>query len=70
MPGRTTLLGAGGNDLLDGGPGFDVAALAGLRAGTGLTRQADGSWLAVGPAGTDRLVGIELVRFADRDVLL
>jgi Ca2+-binding RTX toxin-like protein len=68
--GADTLSGAGGNDLLEGGAGFDVAALAGLRAGTALTQQSDGSWLAVGPDGTDRLVGIELVRFSDRDVLL
>ena len=50
--------------------GPDMAVLGGARAGTLLTRQADGCWLAVGPDGTDRLVGIELVRFSDRDVLL
>ncbi|TDH61118.1 calcium-binding protein [Dankookia rubra] len=68
--GGDTLLGGAGNDLLDGGAGSDMAVFGVARAGTVLRHMADGSWLAVGPEGTDRLVGIELVRFIDRDVVL
>ncbi|MFZ4410364.1 MAG: calcium-binding protein, partial [Paracraurococcus sp.] len=68
--GADTLLGGAGDDLLDGGAGLDIAMLGVARGDTLLTRQADGSWLAVGPEGTDRLVGIEAVRFADQDVVL
>ncbi|NOG70754.1 hypothetical protein [Roseicella sp. DB1501] len=68
--GHDTLIGGAGDDLLDGGTGTDVAVIAGKAASTLLTRQADGSWLATGPDGMDRLVSIERVHFTDRDVLL
>ncbi|MDO9708046.1 calcium-binding protein [Paracraurococcus lichenis] len=68
--GNDTLIGNAGNDLLDGGPGTDIAVIPYARARTTLTRQADGSWIAVGPEGTDTLIGIERVRFTDGDVVL
>ncbi|WP_165943640.1 calcium-binding protein [Roseicella aquatilis] len=64
------LRGGMGNDMLDGGAGSDVALFTATRASTVLTRQTDGSWLAVGPEGVDRLVSIELARFTDSDVVL
>ena len=39
-------------------------------AQTTLTHNADGSWTATGPDGTDRLTGIEVARFTDGDVPL
>ena len=77
--GNDTILGGAGNDLLSGGAGQDqltggdgrdVARFTGLRAATTLTRQADGTWIATGPDGSDTLSGMEIARFADGDVTL
>ncbi|HEX8194179.1 MAG TPA: Ig-like domain-containing protein [Allosphingosinicella sp.] len=68
--GSDTLRGGAGNDELDGGNGQDTAVYAGRRSDYHLTQRADGSVivrdLRQGAAdGTDRLVSIERVQFAD-----
>ena len=68
--GNDTLSGGAGNDTLSGGAGRDIAGFGGTRAQTVLTRNANGSWTATGPDGTDQLTGMEVARFADGDVPL
>jgi hypothetical protein len=63
--GDDRLEGGLGDDVLDGGTGNDTALFSGVRADTTLTRNADGSWTAVGPDGTDILRGIETLQFSD-----
>jgi hypothetical protein len=68
--GADTLFGGAGNDEIDGGNGQDTVVLAGNRAQYHLTQRADGSVIvrdlrAGSPDGTDRLVSIERVEFAD-----
>lgn len=65
-----TLQGGAGDDLLIGGSGRDLAVFSGTRAQTTLVHLADGRWSATGPDGNDTLAGIEVARFADRDVPL
>jgi len=63
--GDDTLVGGGGDDTLDGGPGADEAVFSGARAAYALAEKE--GWLAVtGPDGSDRLVGVEWLRFDDR----
>jgi VCBS repeat-containing protein len=68
--GSDTLSGGAGNDTLDGGNGQDTVVLAGKRADYHLSQRPDGSIVlrdlrAGAPDGTDRLVSIERVQFAD-----
>jgi VCBS repeat-containing protein len=68
--GSDTLRGGAGDDLLDGGNGQDTAVYAGKRADYHVTQRGDGSVmvrdLRPGAAdGTDRLVSVERVQFAD-----
>lgn len=65
--GDDLLWGQAGSDRLDGGAGFDTAAFAGLRADY-LLRFQDGLTIITGPDGTDILVDIEQLRFADGDI--
>jgi peroxidase len=60
-----TLEGGALDDILVGRGGRDTVLYHGLREETQLLRQADGSWLAVGPDGSDRLREVEFVQFAD-----
>ncbi|MDO9712310.1 FG-GAP-like repeat-containing protein [Paracraurococcus lichenis] len=59
--------GGAGNDRLEGGAGRDVAVFSGTSAQTVLLHNADGSWTATGPDGTDTLFGFEVARFSDGD---
>ena len=68
--GDETLEGGTLDDILVGRGGRDTVLYHGLREETQLLRQADGSWLAVGPDGSDRLREVELVQFADGRVHL
>jgi VCBS repeat-containing protein len=68
--GSDLLSGGAGNDVLDGGNGQDTVVLAGKRSEYHVTLQSDGSYLirdlrAGSPDGTDRLISIERVQFAD-----
>jgi VCBS repeat-containing protein len=68
--GSDTLRGGAGDDTLDGGNGQDTAVYAGKRSDYHVTQRGDGSVvvrdLRPGAAdGTDRLVSIERVQFAD-----
>lgn len=69
--GDDTLQGDGGDDRLDGGAGSgDVAVYAGTRADYSLVLDIEGRGIvtdlrAGAPDGTDRLQGIERLRFAD-----
>lgn len=68
--GDDILRGGGGDDTIAGGAGYDTAVFGGTRAATRLTRNADGSWTASGPDGTDTLRDIEAVRFSDGTIQL
>lgn len=60
----------GGNDVLDGGAGIDTAAYDGNRASSLITRTAAGVKVSGGVDGTDTLVDIERLDFADRKIAL
>lgn len=64
------LRGLGGNDTLDGGTGADAAVFSGARSSYTLTRTANGFTVTdtVGDEGTDTLVNIERLHFADAKV--
>jgi Ca2+-binding RTX toxin-like protein len=71
--GNDTIQGATGDDSIDGGDGTDMARYAGNLANFTLTRTTEGGVsvitvvdTTVGGEGTDRLVGIEKLSFADK----
>lgn len=70
--GNDRIFGARGNDTIDGGAGLDGVGYAGNLAGYSLTRTAAGVKVvdASGVEGTDMLVGVERVYFADTAVAL
>ena len=61
--GDDTLIGGAGNDTLLGGRGDDVAVFSGDRSGYDFKVLSDGSLEVHGKDGTDKLVGIEHLRF-------
>lgn len=68
-----TLTGGGGNDTLTGGAGTDTAVFSGNAADYRVTDGGDTVQVAdsvAGRDGTDTLMGIESLRFADRTVSL
>jgi len=67
--GDDVLEGRGGDDHLVGGEGRDVAMLRGAREAYAVTREGDVT-LVRGPDGVDRLEGVEVLRFADGELLL
>ncbi|MBI5275657.1 MAG: hypothetical protein HY854_04290 [Burkholderiales bacterium] len=66
--GNDTLHGGGGNDTLDGGDGIDTAQFSfDFEAyGIQLDPQDPARIIVTGPEGTDHLVDIEVLQFADR----
>lgn len=73
--GADVIRGGGGDDVIDGGEGVDVAAFEGLSTNYTWSTAADGSIVVKDVRsnaidGTDTLKGIEILRFADRTVLL
>ena len=66
--GDDLLNGGMGNDTLNGGDGTDVAVLTGVRADYTITITGDGYQVTdniAGRDGTDRLSGVENIRFSD-----
>lgn len=61
--------GGAGNDTIAGGAGTDTAIFSGNRAGYTVTWNS-GEVTVVGPDGTDRLTGVEVLKFADESVFL
>lgn len=59
-----------GSTRIDGGAGFDLVRYEGSRAGFGFALREDGSFSVGKGAGSDHLVGIERVLFADGAVAL
>ncbi|MES9910239.1 MAG: DUF4347 domain-containing protein, partial [Candidatus Thiodiazotropha sp.] len=76
MPGDDTLTGGAGDDYLDGGAGTDTAVFSGSRADYDITWYAGTSELVVSdtrdgsPDGTDTLINIEELQFADQTVTI
>ena len=68
--GDDTLIGNAADNVLDGGPGWDVAVLQGPAAETVLAARGCGGWDAWGPGGHDTLLRIEAVQFDDTSVVL
>jgi RTX calcium-binding nonapeptide repeat (4 copies) len=71
--GANRLAGLGGNDTIDGGAGADTAVFTGLRAGYTFVKSATGSAVVTdntGTEGTDTLVNIERLKFADISICL
>ncbi|MBL8488131.1 MAG: M10 family metallopeptidase C-terminal domain-containing protein [Rhodocyclaceae bacterium] len=67
--GDDSLEGGVGNDAIDGGSGFDVALYPGPRSAYGIDLQGD-TVVVTGPAGVDRLTGVEFARFDDQFLTL
>ncbi|MGE3420367.1 MAG: hypothetical protein AB7I42_30315 [Bradyrhizobium sp.] len=63
--GNDVLDGGLGNDVLDGGGGLDTALFSGVRSASQFGRATDGTITVVGPDGTDMLVDVERLQFAD-----
>lgn len=64
--GNDTLIGGAGNDSLVGGAGSDVAVFEGARGAATVVRTGQAAWtVTTATGGTDRLTGIEEVRFSD-----
>jgi hypothetical protein len=70
--GNDTFTGSGGNDTLDGGAARDTAVYAGARANFTITRTATGYTVTdkTGAEGTDTLLNIERLQFADAKVAI
>ncbi len=73
--GDDSLTGNSADNHLDGGAGVDTVVYSGLRADYEARRNADGTWAVIDRRptardGTDTLVSIEVLRFADGTVLL
>jgi hypothetical protein len=60
------LYGTKGNNVIDGGIGTDTVVYSGNKASYTITSNADGSTTVSGPEGTDTLISIENIKFADQ----
>src|SRR5690606_30370942 len=63
--GDDVLDGGAGSDRLNGGWGQDLAVFAGDRADYAIRQELNGSFVVVGPDGTDVLTSVEFGQFAD-----
>ena len=71
--GDDTLIGGGGNDFLNGSAGHDTAVFSGSILNYTFVRDGAQSWYVtdhVGLDGTDHLVNIEILKFADATIML
>jgi Ca2+-binding RTX toxin-like protein len=66
--GADTLTGGAGDDLVLGGDGEDTAVIGGAFADSVVTRQQNGTVIVTGADGTDRLIGVEKIRFDDLEI--
>jgi Ca2+-binding RTX toxin-like protein len=69
--GNDTLCGGGGNDYLDGGAGFDTVVYGGNFADYMITEDSNGFVTVTdlsGTDGTDTLIGVNLIQFADQSI--
>lgn len=66
------LVGYAGNDMLDGGAGRDTALFTGTSAGYTVTGTANGYTVKdnTGTEGTDTLLNVERIRFADKTIAI
>lgn len=62
--------GRGGNDTIDGGPGIDTAVFAASRGQATVQRVGDGLRVSSAQDGTDGLLNIERLQFADGSVAM
>lgn len=72
LGGDDRVAGGGGNDLIDGGPGIDTSRYGGVRTMYTLARTPT-HWELVdrsGADGSDKLVAVERLQFADHSVAL
>ena len=63
--GADTLDGGAGNDNINGGAGIDISLYGGNRSTHTVTRTADGLTVSGGMDGSDTLVNVERLKFAD-----
>ncbi|WP_292682557.1 calcium-binding protein [Novosphingobium sp.] len=68
--GTDRLEGGSGNDALNGGSGIDTAVVSGNRSAYTVTQPATGAFSVTGPDGTDSLINIEYLQFADQTIRL
>jgi Ca2+-binding RTX toxin-like protein len=74
--GNDTIVGGAGSELIFGGAGIDIAVFSASRQNYQLSYDSAAAVFVVtdlragSPDGTDRLTGIETLRFADRDINL
>lgn len=68
--GNDVLANTGGNDAFDGGAGVDTAIFAGARSGYTLTQTTTGFTITGAATGTDILVNVERLQFADTKLAL
>ena len=68
--GNDTLIGGAGSDTLDGGSGTDTAVFSGNLSSYSLTKTAGGYTVASSTEGSDSLVNVEKIQFADKTVSL
>ncbi len=66
--GDDLLTGGLGHDVIDGGYGHDILLVSGVASSYRLLQNGDG-YVLKGPDGSDRLTGVESVRFSDGQVL-
>jgi Ca2+-binding RTX toxin-like protein len=62
--------GGSGNDIVDGGAGKDTAIYQGVSSDYGWRYNSNGTVTVSGPVGTDTLLNIEILKFADKSVTL
>ncbi|MBV8635085.1 MAG: DUF4214 domain-containing protein, partial [Burkholderiaceae bacterium] len=68
--GNDRFTGMGGNDSIDGGAGIDTAVYLGPRSAYTITAQGQGFVVSGASDGSDTLVDVERLHFADADIAL
>ena len=68
--GNDTFIGGKGKDRMDGGAGIDTAVFAGKAKDYDIDFRDDGTVSVKGKDGYDTVLNVEILKFADRDVIL